>query len=273
MGNSIEWIKISTRIFENRKIKFILSNKKGDKFFKIWIQFLTLAGKINDGGKIYISANVAYTSESLAVEFGEAAKVVAEALELFETLEMIRVSGDSIVIDGWEEHQNVEGMERVREQNRLRKQRQREREKENVTVTQQSREITQQNKNKNKNKNISNIVVAEYIDTTYPKKRDSNSNIFEYWDRNICPITPAIAEELNELNQEFGELVVLKGLNKMVKANAKNLNYLRKAVQGIASGNDYDDKPPEQEGFSGFGAIFEKLKKEAEEDDKQENSL
>ena len=269
MGNSIEWIKIYTNIFENRKIKFILSLKNGEKILIIWLRLLTLAGKINDRGNVYVSTNIPYNAKSLGVEFGESAKVVEEALKIFESLDMIRVSEDAIIIESWEEYQNVEGMERVREQNRLRKQRQRERDKEqetcHVTVTGQSREVTQQNKNKNKNKNTNNIVVAEYIDSTYSEKRDSNSNIIEYWDKNIYPITPAVAEELNLLEQEFGELNVRKGLNKMVKANVKNLNYLRRAVEGIASGNDFDDKPS-QKGFQGFDAIINELCEEGTND-------
>lgn len=262
MGNSIEWIKIYTNIFENRKIKFILSLKNGEKILIIWLRLLTLAGKINDRGNVYVSTNIPYNSKSLGVEFGESAKVVEEALKIFESLDMIRVSEDAIIIESWEEYQNVEGMERVREQNRLRKQRQRERDKGqetcHVTVTGQSREVTQQNKNKNKNKNTNNIVVAEYIDSTYSEKRDNSSNVIEYWDKNIYPITPAVAEELNLLEQEFGELNVRKGLNKMVKANVRNLNYLRRAIEGIASGNDFDDKPS-QKGFQGFDAIINEL--------------
>jgi len=277
MGSAIDWIKISTKIFSNRKIKFILSNKKGDKFFKIWIQFLTLAGTINDKGEIYLAPGLPYNAESLGVEFGEPAKVISEALKIFESLGMISVSGNSIAITGWAEHQNIEAMERARELNRNRVRKCREKQKvmeeENITVMQCNATVMQQNKNKNID--INNIVVADNIQSTYAEKHYSNSNIFEYWDKNICPITPAVAEELNDLVEEFGELNVRKGLNKMVKSNAKNLNYLRKAVQGIANGNDFDDRPPDASGgFSGFGAIFEKLKKEADDEDgNQENSL
>ena len=52
-----------------------------------------------------------------------------EAKEALEQFNMIVTDGDFFTIAGWEEYQNIEGMDKIREQNRLRKQRQRENQK------------------------------------------------------------------------------------------------------------------------------------------------
>lgn len=40
----VGWIKLSTDIFSNRKIKILLKEKDGDTYFRLWIQILTIAG-------------------------------------------------------------------------------------------------------------------------------------------------------------------------------------------------------------------------------------
>ncbi|MDT2525985.1 phage replisome organizer N-terminal domain-containing protein, partial [Enterococcus raffinosus] len=91
---------------------------------------LVLAGKTNDDGLIYIQRNMPYTEEMLATLFDKPVNTVRLALTTLEGFNMIDLNTDgSIAISNWEKHQNIEGMEKVREQNRLRKQRQREKQR------------------------------------------------------------------------------------------------------------------------------------------------
>ena len=50
-------------------------------------------------------------------------------MKALHELGMIETDGDYFTISNWKEHQNVEGMERIREQNRIRKQNQRAKQK------------------------------------------------------------------------------------------------------------------------------------------------
>ena len=50
----IKWIKVSTDIWNNKKIKQIEALKNGDTYIVIWLKLLTLAGTINDNGYIYV---------------------------------------------------------------------------------------------------------------------------------------------------------------------------------------------------------------------------
>lgn len=79
--------------------------------------------------------------------------VIQLALTALENFGMITRDGNMLAIPGWEEHQNIEGMDKIREQNRIRKQKQRERQKlaiEQDMSRDSSRDVTQQSKSKNK---------------------------------------------------------------------------------------------------------------------------
>lgn len=155
----ISWIKLSVNIFDDEKIKLIRSMPEGDSIILIWIQLLCLAGKTNDNGTVYIGQHMYYSDEMLATVCSQPLNTIRLALRTFEEFEMIRLDEDGLIsVTNWEKHQNIEGMEKVREQNRIRKRRQREREKQKELPTSHvmSRDshATDNNKNRlDKNKN------------------------------------------------------------------------------------------------------------------------
>ena len=122
--SDVQWIKLSINMFSDEKIRLIRTMPEGEAIVLIWVQLLCLAGKTNDSGSIYIGQNLYYTDEMLASLFDQKINVMRIALDTLEQFGMIEV-GDNGVIDivNWEKHQNVEGMERIRLQNRKRKQR------------------------------------------------------------------------------------------------------------------------------------------------------
>ena len=123
----VKWIKVSTDMFDgSRKIKQIELMPEGDTILVIWLKLLLLAGNVNDGGAIYLTPEIPYTEEMLANELRRPLNTVRMALSIFEKFGMIEIVDDILRLSAWEKYQNVEGMERIREQNRLRKQRQRE---------------------------------------------------------------------------------------------------------------------------------------------------
>ena len=114
----VTWIKISTDMFNNRKIRQIEYMTDGDAIIIIWMKLLILAGELNDGGKIYLTEEKPYTEELLSVQLGKPREIVALALRTFEAYGMIDIKDGFISISNWEKYQNIEGMERIREQNR-----------------------------------------------------------------------------------------------------------------------------------------------------------
>lgn len=137
----VKWIKINTDMFDNKKIKYIRRLPDGNNMALIWVMLLTMAGRCNTNGMIFLTEDIPYTPQMLADELGFDESFVTFTLQTLEKLNMITDSDGFIAVTGWEEHQNIEGMDKIREQNRIRKQRQREREKQllcdcHVTVTQ-----------------------------------------------------------------------------------------------------------------------------------------
>lgn len=123
----VKWIKVSTDMFDgSRKIKQIELMPEGDTILVIWLKLLLLAGNVNDGGAIYLTPEIPYTEEMLANELRRPLNTVRMALSIFEKFGMIEIVDDILRLSAWEKYQNVEGMERIREQTRARVARSRE---------------------------------------------------------------------------------------------------------------------------------------------------
>ncbi|PGS69053.1 replication protein [Bacillus cereus] len=181
--SNIKWIKLSTSMFEDEKIKLIESLPEADTILIIWIKLLSLAGKTNATGGVYLNENIPYTDEMLATIFDRPLQTVRLALTTFEQYGMIDITNHNFIfIANWEKHQNVEGMEKIREQNRLRKQKQRERERQvqlemsrdsHVTITESH--ATEEDKELDKE-----------IDIQKETEKEKYQSIFQYWnEKNI----------------------------------------------------------------------------------------
>ena len=125
----VKWVKLTTDMFDNRKIKHLRRLPEGNNIVLIWVMLLTMAGRCNASGMIFLTENIPYTPKMLADELGFEENTVQLALASLEQLNMIVTERGFFAISGWEEYQNIEGMDKIREQNRLRKQRQRENQK------------------------------------------------------------------------------------------------------------------------------------------------
>lgn len=140
----IKWIKIVTDIFDNRKIRQIEKLPDADAILIIWFKLLCLAGDINENGLIIMTKDIPYTDEMLATEFNKPIAVIRLALEIFERFEMIEIINNIYCVSNWDKYQNIDGLEKIREQNRKRVAKHREKQKmliangnvtSNVTVT------------------------------------------------------------------------------------------------------------------------------------------
>lgn len=247
----INWIKLRVDMFDDEKIKIIQSMPEGDAILVIWIRIIALAGKCNAKGLVLIEDEFPYSDEMLATIFNKPLATVRLALGTFEKFRMIERTEKGIYISNFEKHQNTEGMEKIREQARIRKQREREKKRalleagntpalpetlpENVTdnvtshVTSRvtEREVTKQNKNKNKNKNIYNISSNEDIVETSEKTSevpDRKSERLSYDEimkdfHATCPDLPGIRAlndarktKIRSLVKELDKLKIFPGI-------------------------------------------------------------
>ena len=123
----VKWVKLTTDMFDNRKIKHLRRLPEGNNIVLIWVMLLTMAGRCNSGGMIFLTENIPYTPKMLADELDFEENTVLLAIQALEQLDMVVTDNGFFAIAGWEEYQNIDGMEKIREQNRERKRLQRER--------------------------------------------------------------------------------------------------------------------------------------------------
>ncbi|MGV3110489.1 phage replisome organizer N-terminal domain-containing protein [Streptococcus pluranimalium] len=167
--SDVRWIKITTDIFDDEKIQLIESMPEGDTLIVIWFKLLVLAGKQNYSGVLALGDKIFYTEEMLTTVFRRKATTVKLALKTFEQFSMIAFVDGAVTIPNWEKHQNIDGLEKIRQQTRERVTRFRQKQKAvvngkkqlklecNVTealpVTDGNGQVTQQIKKKSKKEN------------------------------------------------------------------------------------------------------------------------
>ena len=125
----VKWIKIVVDIFDDEKIKLIEDLPDYDSIIVCWFKLLCLAGKQNNFGILMLNDRIPYTDEMLATVFRRPLQTVRLALETFEQFGMIEVINGTITIPNWSKHQNIDGIDKIREQTRERTRRYRDRQK------------------------------------------------------------------------------------------------------------------------------------------------
>lgn len=153
----IKWIKLTTDMFDNRKIKHLRKLPAGNDIVLIWVMLLTMAGRCNSGGMIYLTENIPYTTKMLADELDFEENVVIVALNALEELNMITRDADFLTIPGWEEYQSVDKLEKIREQTRKRVQKHREQKRLGCNVTETECNATEKEEDKDIDKEKENI--------------------------------------------------------------------------------------------------------------------
>lgn len=125
----ISWIKLATDIPDHRKIKRIRKLPDGNNIILFWVFLLARAGESNHSGGLYMTDTLPYSVEDLSADFDFTTEFVEFALITLEKYGMITRYDEIIFIKNWEEYQAVEGLEKVREQNRIRQAKYRDKQK------------------------------------------------------------------------------------------------------------------------------------------------
>ena len=117
----VKWVKLTTDMFDNRKIKHLRRLPEGNNIVLIWVMLLTMAGRCNSGGMIFLTENIPYTPKMLADELDFEENTVTLALQALEQLDMIVTENGVFTIAGWEEYQNADKLAEIRAKDRERK--------------------------------------------------------------------------------------------------------------------------------------------------------
>lgn len=210
----VKWIKIATNMFDNRKIKLIEVMPEGDAIIAIWFKLLCLAGTTNDSGTVYFTKDIPYTEEMLASIFNRPLTTVRLAITTFKKFEMVEIVDDFIQISNWEKYQNLDGLDKIREQTRKR-----------VALHRLKQKALQSNETK------CNVICNATITqcNALDKEEDKDKEVLK---ENIIkeknqPFSLKIPQELQELFDYWNSkgIVVHRTINeKMVKVLKKSLD-------------------------------------------------
>ena len=195
--SEVKWIKITTKMFEDEKIKLIDAMPERDTIHYVWIRLLVQAGKTNANGFIFLTQNIPYSEEMLSTIFNRPINSIRLALRTLESFGMLIIESDVLEIVNWSKHQNIEGLNKIREQNKARQSRFR-------------------NKNKlfqiNQDNVTNNITVT--LDNAIEQEQDKEQEI----DKELNTTTVVIVDEIEELKR------LLKDIN-LTDEQAKDIYF------------------------------------------------
>ena len=229
-------------MFDDEKIKLIDAMPERDTIFYIWMRLLVQAGKTNANGYIFLNENVPYTEEMLSTILNRQLNSVRLALQALKTYGMIEISENHLIkISNWEKHQNVEGMEKIREQNRLRKRNQRSRIKELQSPSAGETAGTDNNSHV-MSRDSHAIEVEEEVDiegdkdittsATTEKVHVDNvdkSDYIMFFNSNMGHLmTPHELEIFNSFTEDGMEKsVITLAIEESIEANARDMRYIK----------------------------------------------
>ena len=144
----VQWIKLIVGMFDGNSFKKIKRAKIGgvsyrDKLTAVWFELLDLAGKCNANGYLIDNNEIPYRSfEDIAIMLDRDEKEIELCMGYFVNERMVEIIDDVYCLTNFVRFQNKEGLDKIREQNRLRQAKYKKKQKllagnvtANVTVT------------------------------------------------------------------------------------------------------------------------------------------
>ena len=144
----VQWIKLKVGTFDGSSFKKIKRAKIGgvsyrDKLTAVWFELLDLAGKSNANGYLMDNNEIPYRSfEDIATMLDREEKEIELCMQFFINERMVEIIDDIYCLSNFVRFQNKEGLDKIREQNRLRQAKYKQKQKllasngvGNVTVT------------------------------------------------------------------------------------------------------------------------------------------
>ena len=108
-------VKFRVDMYDDTKFKIIDMKPERDLIHYVWTRIVTLAGKVNLEGDLYLSKNIPYTIETLAIEFNRDIEQVKLALDVFIELEMVElIEGNIYRVKNFAKHQNIKVKEKIK---------------------------------------------------------------------------------------------------------------------------------------------------------------
>ena len=115
-------------------------------------------------------------------------------------------------------------------------------------------DVTDKNKSKNKKENKSKSNNNNFSSGCYNENSVVTCNSYEnvtsdnnpvgFWNQNVTPITPYIAERLQAISKEHGELIAMQAVTITAQQGKKSIAYCEGVARNLASGDNQKPKKP-----------------------------
>ena len=115
-------------------------------------------------------------------------------------------------------------------------------------------DVTDKNKSKNKKENKSKSNNNNFSSGCYDENTAVTCNSYEnvtsdnnpvgFWNQNVTPITPYIAERLQAIAKEHGELIAMQAVTITAQQGKKSIAYCEGVARNLASGDTQKPKKP-----------------------------
>lgn len=236
------WIKLSTGIFDDEKIKLIELLPEGDSLLIIWLKLLCFAGKTDNDGVFRLTEKIPYNEEMLAGVFNRKLTTVRTALKVFQDYGMLEIIDGAYALPNWVKYQNdSDALSKSKEKNRIRQKKWYDKHKKPLL------EATLQKPNVRSNDyNVSLTPTEEEVEIdkeediyssscSSPKQRkvkDGHRAVSDFYIKNIRP-TPS-EYELNcllDLADEYSDEWTIEALKETIKGGGRGLRYTEKILE------------------------------------------
>lgn len=115
-----KYVKFNVNMYDDTKFKIIDRMEKRDLINYVWTRLVVLVGKVNLEGELFLSRNISYTIETLAIEFNREVSEIELAIKTFIDLEMVELTKDKIYkVKNFAKHQNIKRSKKVQNQDNL----------------------------------------------------------------------------------------------------------------------------------------------------------
>ena len=135
MADDVKWIRFKVGTFDGMSFKRIKKAQIDgvvslrDKLTAVWFELLDLGGKVNNQGFL-INDELAFRSfQDIAIVLDRTEEEVEMCIKWFISERMMEITDDILMISNWNKYQNIDGLDKIRLQNRERQSRFKEKKK------------------------------------------------------------------------------------------------------------------------------------------------
>lgn len=246
-NQDVKWIKLKVGMFDGASFKRIKRAKIGgesfrDKLTAVWFELLDLAGKCNRDGFLIMDELPYRDLEDIAIMLDREKEEIELCINYYINNGMVEIINDCYCLANWIKYQSVDGLEKIREQNRIRKRKEREKKATLITTSNLSRDshvtVTQLSQDINIYSNSSSCTTSNSLEDMKDKSlREENKRFVK---PTIEEVFQYVYEQGYQMNSEaFYDFYESKnwmvGKNKMKDWKAAIRNWYRNEKNKNAS--------------------------------------